>query len=79
MKFFCQFPGVAGAACTFTLRTGGAAEGAVFILDKMATENNVLAGLGIFTADPEERQDNLCETSSGPQLHSSSVHQISSF
>lgn len=79
MKFFCQFLGLSGAAFTFTLRTGGAAEGAVFIFNKMATENNVLAGLGIFTANPEEKQDNLCETSSGRQLHSSSVHQISSF
>lgn len=56
---FLSISGAAGAAFTFALRTGGAAEGAVFILNKMATENNVLAGLGIFTANPGERQDNL--------------------
>lgn len=38
---------------TFSLRAGGAAEGAVFIPDEMATENNVLASLGVFTANPE--------------------------
>lgn len=41
------------AASTFSLRACGAAEGAVFIFDKMAAENNVLASLGIFTANSE--------------------------
>lgn len=44
-----------GRDFTFSLRASGAAEGAVFILDKMATKNNVLASFGIFTADPEGR------------------------
>lgn len=55
------------AASTFSLRACGAAEGAVFISDKMATENNVLASLGIFTADPEGGEENLLETSSQKQ------------
>lgn len=42
-------------AFTISLRANGAAEGAVFISDKMAAENNVLASLGIFTANPEEK------------------------
>lgn len=45
----------AAADVTFALRTGGAAEGAVLVLDKVATENNVLASFGIFTAHPDER------------------------
>lgn len=44
-----------GRDFTFSLRAGGAAEGAVFIPDKMATKNNVLASFGIFTANPEGR------------------------
>lgn len=72
MKLFCQFSGAAGTAFTFTLWTGGAAEGAVFILNKMATKNNILAGLGIFTANPEERKD----SSSGPRLHICSLNLI---
>lgn len=48
-------------ACTFSLRACGAAEGAVFIFDEMATENNVLASLGIFTANPDGRHGNRIE------------------
>lgn len=43
---------------TFPLRACGAAEGAVFVFDKMATQDNVLAGFGIFPADPGEEQEN---------------------
>lgn len=43
---------------TFSLRACGAAEGAVFIFDKMATQDNVLAGFGVFSADPGEEQEN---------------------
>lgn len=41
------------AASTFCGGACGAAEGAVLISDKMAAENNVLASLGIFTANSE--------------------------
>ena len=41
---------------TFSLRARAAAERAVFILDKMAAEDNVLAGLGVVTANPGQKQ-----------------------
>lgn len=43
---------------TFSLRACGAAEGAVFIFDKMATQDNVLPSFGIFSANPEKEQEN---------------------
>lgn len=43
---------------TFSLRACGAAEGAVFVLDKMATQDNVLAGSGVFATNPEGAQQN---------------------
>lgn len=43
---------------TFSLRACGAAEGAVFIFDKMAAQDNVLAGFGVFSADPGEEREN---------------------
>lgn len=41
---------------TFSLRACGAAEGAVFVFDKMATQDNVLASFGVFTTNPEGAQ-----------------------
>lgn len=41
---------------TFSLRACGAAEGAVFVFDKMATQDYVLAGFGVFSANPEEER-----------------------
>lgn len=45
---------------TFSLRACGAAESAVFVFDKMATQDNVLAGFGIFSANSEGVQENQC-------------------
>lgn len=62
--YVCYFYSAVKAACTFSLRACGAAEGAVFIFDKMATQNNVLSSFGIFTTNPELPQENLRQTSS---------------
>lgn len=43
---------------TFSLRACGAAESAVFIFDEMATQDNVLAGFGVFSANPEGAKEN---------------------
>lgn len=59
----------AAAAITFALRTGGAAEGAVLVLDEMATENNVLASFGVFTAHPEGEQDHVVKSKFHPHTH----------
>lgn len=70
IKSVCKtFLSGAAAAVTFALRTGGAAEGAVLVLYEMATENDVLASFGVFTAHPEGGQDHLVETKSRPHSH----------
>ena len=40
---------------TFSLGARGTAERAVFILDKMAAEDNVLTSLGVVTANPGQK------------------------
>lgn len=70
MNLFCGF---LAAAITFALRTGGAAEGAVLVLDEMPTENNVLASFGVFTAHPEGGRDHLVESKFRPHAHRHNV------
>ena len=42
---------------TFSLGPCAAAERAVFILDEMAAEDNVLTGLGVVPANPGQRNN----------------------